>query len=179
NYTQVLDISGHVWRTPWEDDGAVAIALHPEFGHPDSANKDYFYLLYTAKIGQGRFDRLSRFTLRGDKAQDELVLIDQVDENMWHNGGGLTFGPDGFLYVGVGDEGTNGDGLENGQRLDRDLFCGVLRIDVDQRGGDVSRPPLRQPESGKTTGYYIPTDNPFVDRPDVLHEFWAHGLRNP
>lgn len=176
---QILDIADHVWRTAYEDDGAVAIALHPQFGQADSPNKDYFYLLYTAKIGDKRYDRLSRFTLHGEQASDELVLIDQLDEDLWHNGGGLVFGPDGFLYVGVGDEGTNGDGLKNGQLLDRDLYCGVLRIDVDRRGGDISRPPLRQPDTGKTAGYFVPKDNPFVDVPGALHEFWAHGLRNP
>ncbi len=175
----VLDISDRVWRTAYEDDGAVAIALHPEFGQKGSANRDFFYLLYTARLGKRRSDRLSRFTLQGDHAGDELVLIEQQDDDLWHNGGGLVFGADGFLYVGVGDEGTNGDGLSNGQRIDRDLFCGVLRIDVDQQGGTVSHPPRRQPESGKTTGYYIPSDNPFVGEPGVLEEFWAHGLRNP
>ncbi len=178
-YVQVLDISSQVWRTPYEDDGAVAIALHSEFGQEGSPSKGYFYLLFTAKINNRRYNRLTRFTLVGERARDEFVLIDQANEDLWHNGGGLTFGPDGFLYVGVGDEGTNGDGLENGQRIDKDLFCGVLRIDVDRRGGKISYPPPRQPATGKTAGYYIPADNPFVDVPNALHEFWAHGLRNP
>ena len=176
---QILDLRSQVWRTEYEDDGAVAIALHPEFGNPDSSNGKFFYLLYTAKVDGKRFNRLSRFTLDGQVAGQQLVLMDQQDENIWHNGGGLTFGPDGFLYVGVGDEGTNGDGLENGQRIDRDLYCGILRIDVDCRGGDVSHPPPRQPDTGKTAGYFIPNDNPFVGVAGVLEEFWAHGLRNP
>ena len=177
--TQVLDVSAQVWRTAYEDDGAVAIALHPEFGQADSPNRGFFYLLYTAKLAGKRYDRLTRFTLVGNAAKDEFVLIDQFDEDLWHNGGGLAFGPDGFLYVGMGDEGTNGDGLENGQRLDRDLYCGILRIDVDQRGGDVSHAPPRKPATGRTQGYFIPSDNPFVGKPGTLEEFWAHGLRNP
>lgn len=175
----VLDLTSEVWSTKYEDDGAVAIALHPEFGVEGSPNARYFYLLYTAKIGGKRYDRLSRFTLNGSKASDQTVLIDQEDDDLWHNGGALVFGPDGFLYVGVGDEGTNGDGLANGQRIDRDLFCGILRIDVDMQGGDVSHPPRRQPDTGRTAHYMIPNDNPFVGTENALEEFWAHGLRNP
>jgi len=177
--TQVLDISRHVIRTPYEDDGAYGLVLHPEFGRADSANRAYFYLMYTADVDGTRYDRLSRFTLDGQSAGDETVLIEQLDENLWHNGGGLAFGSDGFLYVGVGDEGTDGDGLSNGQRIDRDLFCGILRIDVDMRVGDVSHSPRRQPETGKTAHYLIPKDNPFVGVPGALAEFWCHGLRNP
>ncbi|MEZ6105970.1 MAG: PQQ-dependent sugar dehydrogenase [Pirellulaceae bacterium] len=175
----VLDISDTVLRTPYEDDGAVGLVLHPEFGQADSPSRGYFYLLYTAKSGDERYNRLSRFELEGETVVDELVLIDQLNENLWHNGGGLAFGPDGFLYVGIGDEGTNGDGLQNGQRIDRDLYCGILRLDVDQRGGDVSHPIVKQPATGRTQGYFIPNDNPFVGRAGALEEFWAHGLRNP
>lgn len=176
---QVLDLSSIVWRTPYEDDGAVGMVLHPEFGKTDSSHQGEFFLLYTAKVGETRYNRLSRCVLVGETATETELLIDQLNENLWHNGGGLAFGPDGFLYVGMGDEGTNGDGLANGQRLDRDLYCGILRLDVDRIGGDVSHPIVRQPESGRTTGYYIPNDNPFVGRPGTLEEFWAHGLRNP
>ncbi len=177
--TKVVDFSNQVLRTPYEDDGAYGLVLHPEFGSQSSSNRGYFYVMYTARVGSQRFDRLSRFTLRGDKATDETILIEQLDEDLWHNGGGLAFGADGFLYVGVGDEGTNGDGLSNGQRIDRDLFCGVLRIDVDRRGGKISHPPRRQPETGRTDHYFIPSDNPFVGVPNALEEFWCHGLRNP
>ena len=176
---QILDISDQVWRTEYEDDGAMGIVLHPEFGTTDSPNCGSFYLFYTAKADGKRYDRLTRFTLENDQARDETVLIDQLDDNIWHNGGALAFGPDGFLYVGVGDEGTDGDGLSNGQRIDRDFFCGILRIDVDEQGGNVSHPPVRQPDSGRTANYFIPNDNPFVQAEGALEEFWAHGLRNP
>ncbi len=177
--TQILDISDQVWRTPYEDDGAYGLVLHPDFGQQSSPNFGNFFIMYTARLGKQRYDRLSRFTLDGNVAKNETILIEQLDENLWHNGGGLAFGADGFLYVGVGDEGTNGDGLSNGQRIDRDLFCGVLRIDVNCRGGEVSHPPRRQPETGRTAHYFIPNDNPFVAVPDALEEFWCHGLRNP
>jgi len=181
--SQLLDISRQVVRTPYDDDGALGLVFHPEFGNPDSPNANYLYVFYTANTNGKCYDRLSRFTISGDGAKidptTELVLIDQYDENLWHNGGALAFGPDGFLYVGVGDEGTNGDGLENGQRIDRDLFCGILRIDVDRIGGDVSHPPVRQPETGTTANYFIPNDNPFVGVPRALEEFWSTGMRNP
>jgi len=180
---QLLDISNQVIRTPYDDDGALGLALHPDFGKPGSPNASYLYVFYTADVDGKCYDRLSRFTTssNGSKIdpQSELVLIDQYDENLWHNGGALTFGPDGFLYVGVGDEGTNGDGLKNGQRIDRDLFCGILRIDVDRIGGKVSHAPVRQPETGTTANYFIPNDNPFVGVSGALEEFWSTGLRNP
>ncbi|MDX1661985.1 MAG: PQQ-dependent sugar dehydrogenase, partial [Gemmatimonadota bacterium] len=78
-----------------------------------------------------------------------------------HNGGLVAFGPDGMLYVGLGDGGSGGDPGENGQ--DRSTLLGtLLRIDVD--GGEP---------------YAIPADNPFVDDPDARGEIWAWGLRNP
>lgn len=181
--SQVLDISNQVIRTPYDDDGALGLAFHPEFGNPDSPNASYLYLFYTADVDGKCFDRLSRFTMSVAEATidpaTELVLIDQYDENLWHNGGALAFGPEGFLYVGVGDEGTDGDGLQNGQRIDKDLFCGILRIDVDQRGGAISHQPPRQPETGTTSNYFIPSDNPFVGVAGALEEFWSTGLRNP
>jgi uncharacterized repeat protein (TIGR03806 family) len=108
------------------------------------------------------------------------VLIDQADESVWHQGGAMFFHPDdGFLYLAVGDEGSGDCRLNNCQRIDKDLFSGVLRIDVDQRGGDVSHPIVRQPASGTTASYFIPNDNPFVGQPGALEEFYALGLRSP
>ena len=179
---QVLDFSRQVVRTPFDDDGAVGIVLHPDFGRDESPHGRFLYVLYTADVDGQCYDRLSRFTVSPDGEIDprsELVLIDQKDENLWHNGGGLAFGPDGFLYVGMGDEGTDGDALANGQRIDRDLFSGILRIDVDRVGGDVSHAPPRQPETGRTAHYFVPHDNPFVGVPGALEEFWSIGLRNP
>src|SRR5690606_24436066 len=110
----------------------------------------------------------------------ENILIEQVDQNVWHQGGSLFFHPqDGFLYFAVGDEGGSNCRLMNCQRIDKDLFSGVLRIDVDQRGGDISHPILTQPVTGVTGHYYIPNDNPFVGEPGVLEEFYALGLRSP
>jgi glucose/arabinose dehydrogenase len=181
--TQVVDFSDRVVRTAYEDDGALGVALHPEFGKPGSLNRGYFYVFYTADVNGDCYDRLSRFTIPdGSEVADptsELVLIDQRDRDLWHNGGALAFGPDGFLYVGVGDEGELKDYFGNGQRIDRNLFSGMLRIDVDLIGGDVSHAPPRQPDNGTTAHYFIPNDNPFVGMPGALEEFWAIGLRNP
>ncbi len=179
-----LDIFPEVMRQPYEDDGALGLILHPEFGQPASPNRGYFYVFYTARVKSQRFDRLSRFTVPdGQEVADpasEVVLIDQLDQDIWHNGGGMAFGADGFLYVGVGDEGGNEpDQFANGQRIDKNLFSGILRIDVNCTGGSVSHPPQRQPQTGHTAEYFIPNDNPFVGVPGALEEFWSIGLRNP
>jgi glucose/arabinose dehydrogenase len=81
----------------------------------------------------------------------------------------------GFLYV------TNGDDERgaNNQRINVSLHSGVLRIDVDQRGGSISHPIPRQPVNGTTANYYIPNDNPFVGQAGVLEEFFCIGLRSP
>lgn len=179
----LLDIAAKVVSTPDGDNGALGLALHPQFGRAGSPNRGYFYVLYTAHEGRTRYNRLSRFTLADGRTQadaaSELVLIDQLDENEWHDGGPLVFGPDGYLYLGMGDEGWAEDYYQNGQKIDNDLFSGILRLDVDRVGGSVSHAPPRQPATGKTAHYFIPNDNPFVGVPNALEEFWAIGLRNP
>ena len=80
-----------------------------------------------------------------------------------HNGGAIAFGPDGYLYVGLGDGGTRGDPFENGQNLETWLGS-ILRIDVDRK------------QDGRS--YAIPADNPFVDRPGARPEIYAYGFRN-
>jgi hypothetical protein len=107
-----------------------------------------------------------------------VVLISVPDRHLVHQGGGLTFGSDGFLYLANGDEGGYDCRYETCQRKDL-LFSGVLRIDVDMRGGDISHAIRRQPDDGVTDHYFIPSDNPFVDDPDALEELYAIGLRNP
>ncbi|MDX2285916.1 MAG: NPCBM/NEW2 domain-containing protein [Bacteroidia bacterium] len=201
----ILDISS---RTLIEGDGgALGMALHPEFGQAGSPSRGYLYLWYryapvlqniTGPNPQGGeqygYLRLSRFTLEDGAAAidpaSEYVLIQQFDRNAWHNGGDMFFGPDGFLYVSVGDEGSGDDGYDVTQRLDYCLFGGILRIDVDQRGGSISHPIRRQPRTqitpppgwpgSFTQGYYIPSDNPWQDASGaVLEEFYAIGLRSP
>jgi uncharacterized repeat protein (TIGR03806 family) len=178
------------------DCGLLGLAFHPEFNQPSSPNRGFMYVhraFSEAPIQpQGApvypftrtASRLSRFTVDLDSLvadpASEQILIEQQDEGLWHQGGALFFHPEeGFLYVSVGDEGEDVCRFGNCQRIDKDLFSGVLRIDVDQRGGSISHPIPRQPESGVTANYYIPNDNPFVGQPGVLEEFYALGLRSP
>lgn len=188
----VLDLSAVTQGL--DDSGLLGLAFHPEFGEEGSENADYFYVHYAhtaSPVLTGLPDpltpshsRLARFTIDRDSLiadpESELVLIDQQDESVWHQGGAMFFHPeDGFLYLSIGDEGYVRCELDNCQRMDKDLFSGVLRIDVDLRGGEVSHPIPRQPETGRTANYFIPNDNPFVGQPGVLEEFYALGLRSP
>ncbi len=178
--TVLLDLSVEVGELG-EERGLSNVVFHPRF----AGGEPYIYVMYTAKKGAGSSNRLSRFETAREAGAlrilraSESVLIDQDDRDQLHNGGGMAFGPDGFLYVGVGDEGGYNDPFGNAQRLDGGLFSGILRLDVDRRGEPVSRPPARQPAQGRTEGYFVPNDNPFVDVPGALGEFWAIGLRNP
>ncbi|MDB5049376.1 MAG: Immunoglobulin I-set domain protein [Fibrobacteres bacterium] len=176
-----------------EDCGLLGFAFHPEFGKAGSPNRGFLYVYYNysdkpvvppagQKLSSDTHsrNRLSRFTVPDGTLQadpkSELVLIDQTDTQTWHNGGGMFFNPmDGFLYLTNGDEGCN---CHNDQKLDKSLFSGVFRIDVDNRGGSVSHSIRRQPVNGKTAYYSIPNDNPFVGD-GMLEEFWALGLRSP
>lgn len=184
----VLDISNQCQG--WDDSGLLNLAFHPGF-----ATNRHMFLYYTwvtpgtvvgspttrpAHTVTGKYhDRLSRFTLDGNgvsSTNSEVVFIDQTGNDTWHNGGGMFFHPtDGFLYYTDGDDFNTA----NHQVITNNLFAGVFRIDVDQRGGSVSHPPPRQPAQGFTANYYIPNDNPFVGQPNVLEEFFCHGLRSP
>ena len=103
-------------------------------------------------VRDGRADAASR---------RDLLFVDQPYSN--HNGGNLAFGPDGYLYIGLGDGGSGGDPHGNGQSLST-LLGKMLRIDPTPSG---DRP------------YRIPADNPFVGHADARPEIWAYGLRNP
>ncbi|HSU66821.1 MAG TPA: PQQ-dependent sugar dehydrogenase [Tepidisphaeraceae bacterium] len=182
----ILDISNRTQG--WDDSGLLGLAFHPNF----TANH-YVYVWYAwvppgtvegdpnhrPRTDKPNHDRLSRFTLDANGVaipDSELVLIDQQTRVVWHKGGGMFFHPkNGFLYLTVGDD---EDG-SNSQRIDGSLLGGLLRIDVDQRGGSISHPPARQPANGKTAGYFIPNDNPFVGKPNALEEFYGIGLRSP
>lgn len=200
--TLLLDIRDRAWYYNWTTNdnstkhgGMQTFALHPRFGKGEG--KDFIYVFYlhngddAATAGTPYYDRLSRFTWApGGAAFDpasELVLINQYDTTKGHDGGGLVFGPDGFLYIAYGDEGIQGTGATGyTQMLNGRVRSGVWRIDVDQQGGGVSHPIIRQPYNASpsdgsfTQGYYIPNSNPWVN-PDgsVLEEFYAIGLRQP
>lgn len=175
------------------DTGLLSLAFHPDFGKPGSTNREFVYAWYAYTTNQpgdpanpveNTWNRLSRFrvpegSLKVDPAS-ELVLIEQEDRHLFHAGGTLLFHPgDGFLYLSLGDEGGANDAFNSAQQITRGFFSGVIRLDVDQRGGTVSHPIRHQPERGRTQGYFIPSDNPWVGVPGALEEFYAIGLRNP
>jgi glucose/arabinose dehydrogenase len=142
--------------------GLLGLAFAPDYG----ASDDRFFLDYTDTNGDTAIAEgsVGPDPDVADPASLKVVLsIAQPFPN--HNGGNVIFGPDGYLYIGMGDGGSGGDPLGNGQRLDT-LLGKLLRIDV------TSPPP-----DGK--GYAIPPTNPFVGRQGAMPEIWAYGLRNP
>ncbi len=136
--------------------GLLDVAFHPNF-----ESNGLFWVDYTDDRGRtvvSRFKTIS--TGQADSASEMIFLrIEQPFAN--HNGGQIVFGPDGYLYVGMGDGGSGGDPGNRAQNL-TSLLGKLLRIDVNQG------PPAR-----------IPPDNPFVGRADAAGEIWAYGLRNP
>ena len=161
--------------------GALSAALHPEFGQPDSPNAGYVYIWFTRlEAAREQYNLLSRFDLSlptlEERNASELVMMNvKRRPSRMHNGGTAQFGPDGFLYLSVGDSMDN----KLTQRIDDSLLSGILRIDVDNRGGEISAPISKQPRDGMTAHYSIPRDNPWFDEPGALQEFWAIGFRNP
>lgn len=130
---------------------------------PGYREKRYFYVNYTDRGGDTVVarHRTSKDGDRADPASEEIVLaVKQPFAN--HNGGQLAFGPDGFLYIGMGDGGAANDPFGNGQKMNT-LLGKMLRIDV---------------ESGARP-YAVPASNPFVRNKRALPEIWALGLRNP
>jgi len=183
--TPFLNINGRV-RSPSDgaggEEGLLSIAFPPGYG----SGKDYFYVYYTNLNGD---NQVSRFHLgananEADSGSEELILLlpHPVEQN--HNGGQLTFGPDGYLYIGTGDGGGGGDPNENAQNQAR-ILGKMLRIDVEP--GPSVPPglanqlflPILTGGQGQPLPYVIPPDNPFVNQPGYLPEIWALGLRNP
>jgi glucose/arabinose dehydrogenase len=148
-----------------EDSGGEQGLLSLAF-HPDYARNGTFFVAYTAP---GNDLIVASFTVptdrpnRADPGSHRVLLRiqKQYDE---HHGGLVSFGPDGYLYIGVGDGGRAAEVDGYSQRLDT-LLGKLLRIDVNHSGGGLA--------------YGIPPDNPFVGVPGARPEIWAYGLRNP
>ncbi|MBE0417086.1 MAG: PQQ-dependent sugar dehydrogenase [Coriobacteriia bacterium] len=157
-----LDLTDAV-RTESER-GLLGIAF-PE-GFADHAR---FYVSYTDANGSSV---ISRFLAGDDRADgtSETVLLRTPQPYANHNGGHIAFGPDGYLYVGLGDGGSGGDPMGNGQNL-LTLLGTMLRLDVGESPDSVVE--------SDGSGYGIPTDNPFADGEQGLPEIWSYGLRNP
>ena len=158
--TDFLDISSMV--SSGGEQGLLSTAFHPDYGV-----NGYFYVNYTNMAGDtviARYERLAGNPNQADPgSQAILMIIDQPFGN--HNGGQLQFGPDGTLYVGMGDGGSSGDPACLAQNP-QELHGKMLRLDVNQ---NMTQPPY----------HGIPADNPYVGDPLVLDEIWASGLRNP
>mgnify|MGYP000503449950 CR=1 FL=1 len=178
NKTLVLDIKEKVGLVDVEN-GALGLALHPEFSIPESNAYKVIFIYYTSVHGGIQKNIISKFTLNSnDKpnqiAETELMVLERTND-AYHNGGSVEFGPDGFLYIALG-EGVH----PKGEKLvSETLRAGIMRIDIDKKGGSVSNPIDSHVTWGVTDNYYIPKDNPFIDNKNVLNEYWAMGLRNP
>jgi glucose/arabinose dehydrogenase len=145
------------------EEGFLGLAFHPRY-----KENGEFFAFYTRRKPQ-HTNVLSRFRVskddpnRADPASEEELL--RVTHKYWnHDGGTVVFGPDGYLYLAVGDGGSANDPDKNGQNLGT-LLGKVLRLDVDHK------------DPGKN--YATPKDNPFVGRPGARPEVWAYGMRNP
>ncbi|MEX0966497.1 MAG: PQQ-dependent sugar dehydrogenase [Bacteroidia bacterium] len=156
--TPFLDISARV-EDEENEQGLLGLAFHPDF-----KTNGYFYVNYTSEPDGAT--HISRFSVAASDSNvadpgSELILLTQSQPFENHNAGALHFGPDGYLYFGLGDGGSAGDPEENAQ--DGSTLLGkMMRIDVDG-----------------TSPYEIPATNPFVGNPAVLDEIWAMSLRNP
>ena len=153
--TPFLDISKKV-RTNGSEQGLLGLAFHPGY-----RENGIFFINYTDVNGNtvvARYQVSGNANQADPKSETPLLHIAQPYGN--HNGGGVAFGPDGFLYIGLGDGGSADDPQGNGQNLNTHLGT-ILRIDVD--GGE---------------NYVVPADNPFL-KGKGLPEIWAYGLRNP
>ncbi len=140
--------------------GLLSVAFPPDF-----AQQGLFYVNYTRAPDNAT--QVSRFAVSADPNRadpgSEQVLLTIAQPFTNHNGGQLAFGPDGYLYIGMGDGGSGGD-PDNRAQNPQDLLGKLLRIDVNHTGD---------------APYAIPEDNPFYTNPDYRDEIWALGLRNP
>ena len=165
----IIQSSGTVNSTPFLDitsivnDGGSEQGLLGMAFHPDYSSNGYFYVHYTNSAGDGQISRFNVSSGDPDIADNlsefPILTVSQPYSN--HNGGCINFGPDNYLYIGLGDGGSAGD-PGNRSQDSTELLGKMLRIDVD--GG---------------TPYSIPASNPFVGNPGCLDEIWSIGLRNP
>ncbi len=153
--TLFLDISSRL--TSGGERGLLGLAFHPDY-----ATNGYFYIDYTNLAGNtvvARFSTSTDANVANPNSELILFTVDQPYSN--HNGGQVLFGPDGYLYISLGDGGSGGDPQNNAQNLSTPLGK-ILRIDVNQG-----------------SPYTIPTDNPFYNSPNADKRIWVWGLRNP
>lgn len=157
-----LDIRSQV-RRQGNEEGLLGLAFHPNY-----ATNGFFYVYYSAS--NPRRSIISRFSVSSTGTNQasrvsEVVIMEIAQPFGNHNGGQISFGPDGYLYIALGDGGSAGDPEENSEDA-TNLLGAILRIDVDQTSGGAN--------------YAIPVDNPFVGNSNGFREeIYAFGLRNP
>ncbi|MCO4744528.1 MAG: PQQ-dependent sugar dehydrogenase [Proteobacteria bacterium] len=154
-----MDIKSRVGFGAGSERGLFAVAFHPNF-----ATNNKFYVHYSDTSGD---TVVSEFTASGNTGDtsSERILLQATQPAGNHNGGRVAFGPDGYLYIGLGDGGGGGDTYNNGQNQDT-FLAKMLRIDVDGNNSSNGQ-------------YGIPADNPFIGVENHRSETWAWGLRNP
>jgi glucose/arabinose dehydrogenase len=158
-----FDFQKHVsYKDTENEEGFLGFCFHPKF----KENRQFF-VFYTKKDAPPHTSVISRFTAAADgksaDAATEKEII-RVPQPYWnHNGGTIAFGPDGMLYIALGDGGMFNDPEKNGQNL-ATLNGSILRVDVDN--------------ATEGHGYAIPKDNPFVGKDGAKGEIWAYGIRN-
>lgn len=178
---RIIDASGNHRPTPFLDI-TPKVSLYGENGllglafDPDYSNNGYFYIYYTQR--DTRHNHLARYQVNPtnpnqalSNSETILMIIEQPKDG--HNGGGLAFGPDNYLYIGVGDGGLQPKTNPTTKPQELNSLLGkILRIDVRETA-------VNQPDCG-TAHYTIPADNPFADGDgNQCDEIWAYGLRNP
>ena len=172
------------------EQGLLGLAFHPNF--PAS---NYFYIYYSVTTNAVTYERLSRFTVSAGNTNaantaSELMLWQQADTADNHNGGDLHFGPDGYLYISLGDGGDQNDSQGHAQKINDGFYAGIARIDVDKKPGSLEPNHLVGVflYSGNAA-YGVPVNNPYIGRTNfnnltvnsnaVRTEMYALGLRNP
>jgi glucose/arabinose dehydrogenase len=156
-----LDIDGRV-NSSGNEQGLLGLAFPQDY-----AQSGHFFVYYTKNNGgDTRVARFSRLADNANKADpnSELTIIEEDQPFSNHNGGCIKFGPDGYLYIALGDGGSGGDPQNNGQKKNT-LLGKILRINVNN--------------SSASEPYVVPADNPFVNDPAYRPEIWSLGWRNP
>ncbi len=143
------------------EQGLLGLAFHPNYD-----SNGFFYVCYNSSEN---LSVISRFTVSATDtniadASSELILLEISQPFTNHNGGQIAFGPEGYLYIALGDGGSGGDPLNHGQNT-TSLLGSIIRIDVDANNSGLN--------------YGIPLDNPFVANNDIRDEIYAYGFRNP
>jgi glucose/arabinose dehydrogenase len=156
NITSIVDQDGG-----YTEEGLLGLAFHPNF-----SENGYFYVNYT-DYGPKR-NVIARYTVSSNDAnqtdmESSMVILEVNQPYTNHNGGQISFGADGYLYISFGDGGSAGDPQGNGQDL-QTLLGTIVRIDIDN--------------SSNEQNYSIPPDNPFLADPEARDEIYAYGLRN-